>query len=63
MIESIYHMTLKLVKNPFLACKSQDFAIFTQRYNERHNVTLLNMLITSILSIVLHGIISLPDAM
>ena len=51
MLDSIYHMTLKLIKNWFLAWKRQDFAIFyptlyvkifpsfTQRYNGRHNVS------------------------
>ena len=35
---------------------------FTQHYNERHYVTLLNLQTTSGFSILLHGIISLPDA-
>ena len=28
MLYSIYHMTLKLINNPFLACQSQEIAIF-----------------------------------
>ena len=28
MIDFVYHMTLKLIKNSILACKSQEFAIF-----------------------------------
>ena len=28
MLDSIYHLTLKLIKNPFLASKSQEFANF-----------------------------------
>ena len=36
---------------------------FTKRYNGRHQVILLNLLTTSGLSILLHGIILLPVAM
>ena len=31
MLDSIYHMTLKLLKNAFLGWKRQYFATFTQR--------------------------------
>ena len=35
MLDSIYHMTLKLLKIAFWASKRQDFATFTQRHNVR----------------------------
>ena len=35
---------------------------FRQRYNGRHNVMLKYVLTTSGLSILLHGVISIPDA-
>ena len=35
---------------------------FAQRYNRRHYITLQNMLTTSGLSILMHGVLSLPDA-
>ena len=47
MLDSIYHMTLKLYKTAFSALKGQEFAIFNA---------------TSGVSILLHGVISLPDA-
>ena len=39
MLDSIYHMTLKLVKNCIFGVKCQDFAIFYARYNGHHNVS------------------------
>ena len=39
MIDSIYHMAFKLLKNCTFG-KCQTFAIFTQCYNGRHYVTL-----------------------
>ena len=39
MVDSIYHMTLKLLKNRIFGVKRQDFAIISQRYNERNYVT------------------------
>ena len=63
MLYSIYHMTLKLpLKIAFLAWKHQGLPSFTQRYNGCHYAMLLNLLTTSGLSILLHGVISLPDA-
>ena len=32
MLDSIYHMTLKLLCNHVFAWKREDFAFFTQRY-------------------------------
>ena len=43
MLDSIYHMTLKIHKNRTFAVKRQDFPSFTQRYNGRHYVTLRNL--------------------
>ena len=42
-LDSFYHMTLKLLKISFLAWERQDFAIFLQHYNERHYFRLLNL--------------------
>ena len=33
MLDSIYHVTLKLLKNTFLSDKAKYFAFFTERYN------------------------------
>ena len=35
MLDSIYHMTLKLLKNCIFGVKRQDFPLFKQRYNGR----------------------------
>ena len=40
MLDSFYHMTLKLLKTHFLARKHRDLPSFTQRYNGRHYVIL-----------------------
>ena len=41
MLESIFHMTLKLLKiSHFMARKCQYLPYFTQRYNGRHYFTL-----------------------
>ena len=61
MLDSIDHMTLKYLD---IAFWHEDFKIlpsFTQRYNGCNFVTLPNLLTTSGLSILLHGVISLPD--
>ena len=42
-LDSIYHMTSKVIINCIFGVKRQDFAIFTQRYNGRHYVTLRNL--------------------
>ena len=44
MLHSIYHMTLKILKNGIFICeKVQIFPSFTQRYNGSHYVTLQNL--------------------
>ena len=41
MLDSIYHITLKLIKNSIFDVKMQDFAIFyaTLKWMSLHNVT------------------------
>ena len=39
MLDSIYHMTLKLIKNAFWRENVKSLPSFTQRYNIRHNVS------------------------
>ena len=64
MLDSIYHMTLKLlIKSFYWRENVKILPSFTQHYNVRHYVMLLNLYTTSGLSILLHGIISLPDAL
>ena len=60
MIDSIYHMTLNYLKIAVLASKHQEFAILYATLYGRHYVTLLNLYTPSGLSILLHGVISLP---
>ena len=44
MLGSIYHMTLKILKNPIFGVKNvKIFSSFTQRYNGCHYATLLNL--------------------
>ena len=44
MFSSIYHMTLKLLKNYILGMKTSTFCLsFPQRYNKRHSAMLLNL--------------------
>ena len=45
MLDSLYHMTLILLKTPFWYAKVKHLPSFTQLYklNERHNVTLRNL--------------------
>ena len=40
-LDSIYHMTLKLLKNHIFGVTTSRF--FTQGYNERHYIMLLNL--------------------
>ena len=42
-LDTIYHMTLKLLKFALLACKCQDIAISYTTYNGCHYVTILNL--------------------
>ena len=61
MLDSFYHMTLKLLKNRMFGLKTSIFChLLTQRKNGRQYVTLLTLLTTGELSISLHGVISLP---
>ena len=53
MLDSIYHMTLKLLENVKI------LPSFKQHYNGRHYIMLQNLF--KPLSILLHGVISLPD--
>ena len=43
MLDSIYHMTSKLIENIILGVKTSRFVIFTHHYNGCHYVTLLNL--------------------
>ena len=43
MLDSIYQMTLKLLKNTFFARKHRDLPSFRQHYNGLHYVMLLNV--------------------
>ena len=43
MLGSIYHMTLKLIKNVNLREKVKILPSFTQHYNGRHYTTSLNL--------------------
>ena len=61
MLDSNYHKTLKLLKNHILGFETKIFQSFTEHYNGHHYITLLNLLITSGLSILMHGVISLTD--
>ena len=42
MLNSIYHMTLRLIKNHTFGMKTSILSPFTQHYNGRHYVTLKN---------------------
>ena len=56
MFDSIYHMTLKILKTLYFSLENVNiFLSFMQHCNGRHNVSR-----KSGLSILLHGIISLP---
>ena len=55
MLDSIYHMTNTL-KSHFLRENVIILSLCTQRCYGRHNIS------TSVLQILLHGVISLPDA-
>ena len=59
MLDSIYHMTLKLIKNHIFGMKRSYIMI---PYNGLHYAMLRNLQTTSGLPILLHGVISLPDA-
>ena len=39
MLDSIYHMALKALKNCIFGVKTSRFSFFTQRYNGRHYVS------------------------
>ena len=62
MLDSIYHMTLKILKNFIFGVKTSRFSLIL------HNVIMdiitfpRDLLTTSGLLILLHGINSLPDA-
>ena len=43
LLDSIYQITLKLLKNCIFTVKTSDLPSFPQHYNERHRITLLNM--------------------
>ena len=43
MLDSIYPMTLKILKTRNFGMKSQDFLLFLQRYNGRHFVKVRNL--------------------
>ena len=43
MLDSIYHMTSKLLKIAFFGVKTSRVCHFTQRYGGRHYVPLLNL--------------------
>ena len=66
MIDSIYHMALRLLKNRFFARTRQEFAIFyvTLKWASLRYVIKINLYTTttSCFSILLHGFISLQDA-
>ena len=55
MLDSIYQMALKLLKIAFWRDNINILSSFTQRYNGRHYVRLLNLQTTSGSSILLHG--------
>ena len=60
MLDSIYHMTLKLLNKITIGHKNvKILSSFTQRHSGRHYVKLLNLSPTSGLSILLYGVISL----
>ena len=65
MLDSIYHMTFKLIiKNHIFGNENvKILSSFMQRYNGHLYVTLQNLLTTSGLSISLYGVITLPEAM
>ena len=42
-LDSIYHMPLKLIKNCIFGVKHQDFIAFTHSFNGHYNVTLLHL--------------------
>ena len=56
----ISHIIKHTYKSQFWRENVKMFPSFTRRYNERHCVTLLNLLTISCLSILFHGVISLP---
>ena len=63
MLDSIYHRMLKLLKNRVFVFENvKSLPSFTQHYNERYYVALLDLYTTSGLSILLHAVISLQDA-
>ena len=61
MLDSIYHMTFKLHKNCIFDVK-REVLPSKNNANGRHYLTLLNLSTNSGLSILLYGVISLPDA-
>ena len=58
MLDSIYHMTLKLIKNCILRENFKSLSSFMQRYNGCHYITFRYLLTTCGLWILLHGVIS-----
>ena len=60
MLNSIYHMALNLLKNRIFDLKTSIF-FHLLRNVVMDVITLLNLLTTSCVSILLHGVISLPD--
>ena len=61
MLDSIYHMTNTL-KSHFWCKNVIILSLCTQRCYGRYNVSRKSIKTTSGLSILLHGVISLPDA-
>ena len=62
MLDYIYHMILKILKIAFLVRKRQDFPLFLICNVIMDVITIPeNLYTTSSLSILLHGVISLPD--
>ena len=59
MLDSVNHMTLKLIKSENIEASSY----FMQHYNGHHYLPLQNLQTTSGLSFLLHGVISLLDTM
>ena len=58
LLDSIYHKTWKYLKSHFWRDNVKILPYFMQIYNGQH----YKILLTGDLSILLHGVISLPDA-
>ena len=62
MLDSIYHMTLRLIWSLISDVKTLNFCRYVRNIVMDVIMFPINLLATSCLSILLHGIISLPDA-